>query len=474
MFKERIRTTPLYNEKANFFFQDIIDEVNDKPDDSLVSTLRALLYGKLGDTKFRSCTYSTINVSDWGDNLASRLADYMIGSWPRPENTTALYLAGIRNVPDGGLEKIEEYFTSRGYENLEKIKRFFTKGTQVRAFVKDSEPGNEHAVVITTGTLHNMALFHTLQCTLPLILRWYFTGEHELVRDSFDHNLSKVLRDPAGAESYKRMLAEVAAGIDMEESYIRHTLEAFSKGSLRHQRDSVKREIQNNSQRIDSYLAEVRSMMRNNDEKRTILMGLEARVADGAIDEELFTYLKNNKTVSVYKLSGNDTIVLNFRTYLDNVDEEIAEAYIQNHRGTIYENNRGFNDDDLEKLLMACLVDRTMKVRVCARMYFSGTDCNRWSDDSLDDILDEGYMGSPHVVGYDCKGGYATPIYEALAHGDQILAFENAIRLVASLNMDDYTVLGWFIRRLTEDYNHPCIELSDGTVVSPKEALNHI
>ena len=82
-------------------------------------------------------------------------------------------------------------------------------------------------------------------------------------------------------------------------------------------------------------------------------------------------------------------------------------------------------------------------------------------------------MPNPHIDRYRCIGNYERTINQCIKENNYIGALEQAIASCKSLNFGDSTVMKEFMRRMygLESYSHnKCVELPDGTVVTPKEA----
>ena len=87
-----------------------------------------------------------------------------------------------------------------------------------------------------------------------------------------------------------------------------------------------------------------------------------------------------------------------------------------------------------------------------------------------------GFKPNPHIDEFECMGNYKRTINEALARRDYITALEQCVASAKSLNLHDSAVIGRFISQFTHNggTSYKAIELPDGRVVSPNEAIKWI
>jgi len=82
-------------------------------------------------------------------------------------------------------------------------------------------------------------------------------------------------------------------------------------------------------------------------------------------------------------------------------------------------------------------------------------------------------MPNTHINQYGCMGNYSRTINELLKRRDYIGALEQCIASCKSLNWGDSAVMGGFMETMWggNSVNNRCIELPDGRVVKPAEAI---
>ena len=83
------------------------------------------------------------------------------------------------------------------------------------------------------------------------------------------------------------------------------------------------------------------------------------------------------------------------------------------------------------------------------------------------------YLPNPHINDYNCMGNYTTTINRLLRNHDYIGALEQCVASCKSLNWGDSAVMTSFMRSMWGNgNNNRCIELPDGRIVKPNEAIS--
>ncbi len=83
-------------------------------------------------------------------------------------------------------------------------------------------------------------------------------------------------------------------------------------------------------------------------------------------------------------------------------------------------------------------------------------------------------MPNTHIDRYACLGNYNTEINRMLQNGNYIGAIEQCVASCKSLNWADITVMRTFMETMWGNsvYSNRCIELPDGRVVNPADAIH--
>lgn len=482
MFRNSVNKTALSGTHADHYFGDKIVFDYDKPDESFLATARAFLMvarDRLGDKKLYVNTKSYVRADRFSPDgtFVRRVLDDMNttidGINTIKPGTTRLFIAGLRRCDDERFKLLEDFFKANGFEEVCKIAKFF-KGLTCHCYTKfNGEDGV--SVFLVGNSLSSMATYHTVQCSLPLLLPWFFEGENKLVPDSPEHKILLALYNENGYEQYLKELESVAqaAGLDIEGEWMRHALAEFSKMRFKAEYDLSCQTIDRLRRSIEDYSRQIADCLRTIDEEKTRKIGLEARMNTQELDEEFVGYLRLNKALSVVDING-DRITVDVKTYLTNVDEKAADLYTKNtERGYLYHRTNGIDKNELSKVFRAAWVDHKIKFRVIGRVTLgirNGMDAVGHAD--FDPIDTMNRMRAPHCDMYSCPGDYRAHINEALSHGDFVMAMEECIGLVASLNLDDGSPVDSFVDTLTNGC--VCIELPDGRIVDVNGAIIYL
>ena len=129
----------------------------------------------------------------------------------------------------------------------------------------------------------------------------------------------------------------------------------------------------------------------------------------------------------------------------------------------------------MKKLMYAIFIDQTLRIKLCSAYKFylngnvEGLSGHRYGYEFRE------CTPNTHIDRYSCLGNYQRVINECLRRNDYIGAIEQCVASCKSLNFADSTVMSEFMSRLygisNYDVNIKCIELPDGRVVEPKDAI---
>lgn len=483
MFRNSVNKSALSGAHADHYFGDTIVFDYDKPDESFLATARAFLKvarDRLGSKKLYVNTKSYVRADRFSPDgmFAKRVLDDMNTSVEgintiKP-GTTRLFVAGLRRCDADRFKCLDDFFKENGFEEVTKITKFFKGGLTCRCYTKfNGEDGV--SVFLVGNSLSSMATYHAVQCALPLLLPWFFEGENKLVPDSPEHKILLALYNENGYEQYLKELEAVAqaAGLDIEGEWMRHALTEFSKMRFKAEYDGACQTIDRLNRSIEEYSRQIAECLRNIDDEKTRKIGLETRMETQELDDEFMDYLRLNKALSIVDISG-DRITVDVKTYLTNVEEKTADLYTKNtSRGNLFHGTNGVDAEDLAKVYRAAWVDHKIKFRVIGRVVLSirnGMDAVGHAEFDAADTMNR--MRAPHCDMYGCPGNYRAHINEALSHGDFVMAMEECIGLVASLNLDDSGPVSSFVNTLTNGC--VCIELPDGRIVDVNGAIIYL
>ena len=480
MFRQVLTKTPLVNEIANDYFTNIRGR-EFQGDVSFVSTLRALVAPRMSDDDnitvwFTSsnCTKERIESNSVRDLLDSAGVDldYL--------NTGDIYVHNLtRNSEDNAvmMQKVKEKLTKEfpSWKRVEKVEIFFRKIFSVCCFIN---PERKNVILFVDSM--DIRKYHYLQCSILAFLPWYFDPKKGVSEQEMA--LIKSLREKT-SEKYERCIAEIASKYNFRELRIKKLLTGFETKYEEAEVRRVENTIDDLIRKINDYNDAIGDYLRQKADYEIRRAGLQKKIAEGSESSEIMEYFLCNKNLVLENISDT-TMTFSTIGYITYYDEEEAENVIYNHDSYVYRpNGRGCNNiipaEDMEMLMKAIFLDQTLKMRFCSSYSFNlrgNVRANERHDYSSIEFRE--CTPNTHIDRYHCMGNYERVINEMLMEHNYIGAIEQCMASTVSLNFSDGCVMEEFMRRMygISDYsvNIRCIELPDGKVVEPKEAIEYL
>lgn len=479
MFKAIINSTPLVSDTANNFFQNIYGD-SFQGDVSFVSTLRALVAPRIGKDErvyihFVSSSYTAEQV---GDHPASSMVKVICELFT-PSDYGSVYIHNFTNEQADNyscMELMKTTFskTYKGWHRLEKVTDFFRKQFYVLCFINPELK----SVVIFTDKM-DMRKMHYLQCSIFAFLPWYFNPEDGVSEDEMA--LINSLREKTSAK-YEAAIEKIAKKYDFRTEKIKQLLAGFETSFEKEECNNVQRQITDIIHTINELNSQIGEYLSAKNNAEIKLLGLEKKIAEGSADSEIMEYFLCNDKLVLFDVT-NTKMVFGVKSYLTYFDEGMAESVITNKSSYVYmPNGRRCNniipEDKMEKLMREIFIEQNLKVRFCAAYEFDLNGSVQARGGYPFGYEFKECMPNPHIDGYRCMGNYQSTINKLLVSRDYITAIEQCIASSKSLNFGDSTVMKLFMSTLygisDRGYNNKCIELPDGNIVSPKEAVEWI
>lgn len=478
MFKNALLITPLYNEAANEYFDDIIAGQPWQRDVTFVSTLRALLAPRMkeGDRLDFVCTSSNYNKEQLQDFGANRAVRMVSESWVQRENE--IHIHNFQNYSqednEAWLKVVEESFegVAPGWHRLEKVTVFFRKVFNVLCFIN---PDQKSVVLFTVNI--DIRRMHYLQCGIFAFLPWYFDPEKGVTEEEM--NLINSLREKT-SEKYEECLKKIAEKYDFQTARIRRLLKGFETRYEQVQCDRIRNEIDSILRNLQSLDQQIADFLRRKRDAEANLLGLEMKVAEGGEDSEIMDYFLCHKNLLLQTVSGS-TMQFIVSTTLDYFDEDMAARVINNKRSFLYID--GYGDEvrngqisaaDMKNLMTEIFINQSLRIRVCAAYQFrlEGTITSIGGYDYGPEFKD--FLPNPHIDRFRCLGNYERIINGRLKDHDYIGAIEQCTASCKSLNFGDGAVMREFTRKIygnSGNTSSKFIEDLDGNQMTVKEAV---
>lgn len=475
MFKSNITQTPFTTDAANGYFQNITGS-SFGVDCSFLSTLRALLAPRMKDDEkihlyFDSSNYNVRSVDSLGTERTVRsiCCNYNI-----MYSTDMMLVHNLYSDQEGNhacLNAIESKFTTvyEGYHRLEKVKAFYRKSFNVDCYVN---PDLKNVIVFAEKL--DTKKIHYLQVSIMAMLPWYFDPKAGISEEEMA--LVYSLRETK-PDKYNQCIAKMAEKYDFRAAKIRKLLDGFETIYERKECEKIKDEIFGIDRRIEDINESIGEYFKRRNDACIRLMGLEKKIADG-FESEMMEYFLCNSRLVLDQVDGTN-MYFSVKDYLEYFDSEMAERTIGNKQSFVYEyglSRRGSNGAEKAKKLMTEIFvseNPRLKIRFCASYMFNLNGNVRAMQNSDFGYEFAGYMPNPHIDRFQCMGNYQQVINTLLMKRDYIGAVEQCIASCKSLNWGDHTVMCEFMRNFWSGNarSSRCIELPDGSVVTPVEAI---
>lgn len=475
MFKKSIAATPLTTDTANDYFQNIRGEKFGQ-DNSFLATLRALVAPRIKDgesviLRFNTSNYDAQTIGGVPADKAVRAICHGALS----DSTGTLVIHSFTSSQENNLANmrlIESRLTHcfPGYYRLEKVKDFYRKSFAVDCYV-NAESRN---VAVFVDNLDTKKL-HYLQVSILAFLPWFFNPDDGV--SNLEMELLYSLRETS-SEKYENCITRIAEQYDFRTARVRKMLRGFETRYEQLECEKAKNEIQRYDTEIDRMNNQIGVMLGKRNDICIRLLGLERKIAEGGEDSEIMEYFLCNNKLYLENVTNNDMFFC-VRDYLEYFDPEMAERAINNYRSYVYPNGtdayRGITADDMKMLMTEIFVSDTPRLRIkfCAAYRFdlNGSVSAMRGHEFPMEYVD--CMPNTHINSYSCMGNYQTTINNLLKRRNYIGALEQCIASCKSLNFGDSTVMREFMGTMwgSNSVNSRCIELPDGSVVKPIDAI---
>lgn len=478
MFKAIINQTPLVNPTADSFFRNKIYGDSFNNDVTFVSTLRALVAPRMQEGErlkvgFYRTSYEASQISNMPDTRAVKA----ISDAFSPTESGSIYIHSFAapNQSDNYamLELYKRSFTKthKEWSMLEKVTTFFRKQFYVICFINPELK----SVAIFADNL-DMRYMHYLQCAILAFLPWYFNPDEGV--SELEMSLIESLREKTSSR-YEEVLAKIAEQYDFRSARIRQLLEGFETKFEKVECDHVRRKISHTLNDIDGLNCQIGEALQRKNELEIRLLGLEARIAQGSDDSEIMEYFLCNSKLGLDDVTDSQMTFI-VKDYLTYFDEEMAKSMIDNSTSYVYRpNGRTCNNlipaADIKRLMTAIFIDQKLRIKFCAAYTFDLNGSVHARQEYYFGDNGRNHMPNPHINRYSCLGNYQRTINDLLKDRNYIGAIEQCAASCKSLSFADSTVMQTFMETIYgmrgDGENTRYIELPDGSMVAPKEAI---
>ena len=471
MFNKGIYETMLTSEVAERLFSNIT--ASNALDQTFLATLRIMAHKRLpqNETVHFTCKRIRRSVSELSYATAN---DCM--SWFTPDAVRHPVTSehGIHIVyeeyPEAGEKMLEIVNANVGRRYLSNYKRrddlqvFYARKAKALFYTDDTEKNT----IIFAKQLE-LKHFHVLQMMIPKYLPRLF-AENPLTEKEI------LLLKSTGnkyATEYEKLLDDFANDFDIRAEIIRSKLAGFETVFERIRADELRDEINSYQDSYELHLSTMRELAHKMQECKYTLAGIESVINDHAEDSELMEYFMCNKHLTIIRVTGT-IIEFVVHGYADVYDVEAFEQYVSNHSGFMYASiSPSISKSQLEGLYHAIFNEGVYKLRMCAAYRADMRTGLKACQSYAFPMESQTYFPNPHIQEFGCIGSYSGRFQEYMQRRDYVGAIDQAVVSARNLNFYDSTV----ISRFASDFSRTrikCIEKSDGTLLTPLEAINEL
>lgn len=468
MFRETIGRTPFFGGVADRIFDRVSGE-GIGGDSTFVSTLRALIFPRMQE-----------NDRLWFEYHTSRnRAPEDLGETPYVPDPNSLWLISFTRTGEEQekwmkllIDGYEKKFL--GFHRLEKITAFYQKFFPVLCFVNRE---TRATILFVWGA--DMQTIHYLQCGILAYLPWYFDPTNGLSDTEKELIASLTERTK---DKYISCLNKIVEKYDLRSENIKALLEGFESRFERVEISRAEEEINDILRRIQNYRDQIAEYNKRKRDLDIRILGLSVKAAENEGKSEIMEYFLRNKNVVLYEV-GDDWISFGAKNYCLIYEQDAAKSAINNPNSFFYKIDGRTHEhvipaEDMKLLMTEIFLNQKLRLRFCAAYKFSMSGNAYGLRNFTYSYEFSECTPNPHIDRFECIGDYQTLMEEALRENDFIMAVEQAIASCGSLNFNDYTVMKEFCRRIygisESDVCMQCIELPDGSVVTPKDAIQYL
>lgn len=478
MFRTSVVQTPLTTGIADTILGRITGQ-SYSDDVSFIATLRALVYPRLTDEECVSVRYqySDYSASAISGNHSNRVMSAIFDASYMSRGEIVIHSIANPSADSNkaNFNLIESQFCQvyNKFARLEKVTAFFIKSFYCLCYVNASD----RQVVLFVENL-NLKKLHYIQCAIFAFMPWYFDPQKGVTADEME--LIQSLRE-AEPDKYLNCLQKIAEKYDFRTESIKQKLQGFESRFDRLECERVQNEIHNVTHRLNELDSKIAQHLVTKRDLEIKLLGLETKIASNEGSSDIMDYFLCNKKLILRDVNDRDMtfVVTDYITYFD---EDMAQSMIDNSRSYVYvPNGRACNNyitaEDMKRLMNAIFIDQTLRIRVCAAYQFVlGERVYALQDYSFGHECST-YIPNTHINRYRCLGSYEMEINRCVRNNDYIGAIEQCVASCKSLNFADSTVMKLFMEQmygLGGYTNNRCVEMPDGSVLTPKEAAKYL
>lgn len=466
MFRNLVLGVMLTSVDADTLFPNITGGAGPRGDVSFLATLRALLH----DVEGATIRFFYKDVSGYTDESSA------IEKLPFEDNSLTVIATSEPVSP-----------AIKGFTPRINFEAFFVGIIPgVKCYIDEER---RRSVIVIPSV--NVKKYHTVQSAIFAALPWYMgvKGDVDFSQKAMfcsilcgrkitaDRKIETVSPEDAYAE-YMEYIHEVESKFDFKTIRTRRLLDGIEKVVYKREIENARNNVGFLRSRISDLTARLEEESRALPIAIAKLSGLQ-NAMENAETGQILDYFLANKSIDLQAVD-EDAITFTAKGYAV-ADPEEVDAVLRNE-SSAFDSNRTSDVDPstMKRLVRKIFIDKDWKLRMCAAYELRvGCGMHGIKDYSFPEEC-AGYMPNQHINIYRCLGGYESAVAQAIQNGDTTFVLDMAAMSAISLSFNDPVVMGQFAKFLygrpieCGRTDLPCIELPDGSVVRPSEALEII
>ena len=449
-------------------------------DYTMQATLRAILSRRLPEGVVFNAKAFSLVLSDEGIenpipdlNALAALATNGEG-YSIDDLRNILLVAYVENLDDDNVQKLVDNVKTKvleipGWTIHEKQHNYLNQYMKIVAVLNA-----EHNVAIIVTKRPTIDHWHLMCSMIPAYLSQLFK---EIPLEPAEKEMLHALT-MHGSQTWISKMALLEDFYDIRAKKIEQLVGDFERREREAQMNVIDNEIQNIINQMEQNLRQYRELCSRKDDANIRRNGLRYSIEHTEDNNELVKFFIANKSLDVQSVEGT-RITFVVRTKYENFGNEGEDVYETCRDNTrFWEENAPRSSESpfrtveaRKKFLDALIIDRKFKMLLCGVYTVDVTGHVRTHSgyDFPSNCAD--YMRNYHLDYHSCMGGYEPVIRGYLQRGDTMGAISACITSVQCINVGETGATFNPFMKQVWGTSQKCIELPDGTRVSPAKAL---
>lgn len=457
MFTTSLTRIPPFDQDAYIQAASFIGGNQFNNDDTMVITLRALLFDRLEGHRFRY-HFNSVQI---GEDLISQHFDTIFpvtGEY----SLSVTQLSGEENNISTCIEKLEHM---EGFVIQKDVAVFVNSCFHLKCVCMINDEKNQCCIAVQNL---NMSAYHCIQA----FIKRYFPSLYAKRPEEEDEKKLYMSLAAYSAGEYRTRIEQIAKR-KMKLDVLRiQTEDIYRRAREREYSDAEAKKELRLSEMLDQQRAYLEAV-KEYEESLIRLEGLAKMIKQSKSTTELFDFLSSCPNLDVAKIDGTKLHIM-VRTHLEYFEADAYHCLMDEEWFVEDTHGEGeFEDDTNKELLMDSIFseDPTFKIKMCAYYILDIRGIGEAPASHQRQSGYENYVPNPHLSRHSCLGDYARHINCKLTEGDIVGAIEQCMASAASVNIEETEMTFQPMMETIFCSDKKILVTIDGTEVTPTEAL---